>query len=74
MIENYTAAANEFIEDLAEKEAAKIWADIDELGTKSTPEKWKAKLNSIAQEYLMSSRFALMRILHNRALSSSRHL
>ena len=72
MIENYTAAANEFIEDLAEKEAAKIWADIDELGTKSTPEKWKAKLNSIAQEYLMSSRFALMRILHNRVLSNAK--
>lgn len=69
MIENYTAEANEFIEDLVESEAAEIWADIDELGTKSTQEKWKAKLNVIAQEYLMSCRFALMRILHNRMLS-----
>lgn len=68
----YTTEAFEIFDDLVKIDNAKIWADIDEFGTKSTKEKWRAKLELIAREYRMTSRFALMRILHNRACSDAK--
>lgn len=70
MVANYTMEANEYLDNLAESDASEIWADLDTLGTVTTAEQWKIKLEGIAREYLMSSRFALMRILHNRVLSA----
>jgi len=69
MFGGYTEEASEHIEALVETDIAEIWADIEEPGATPSAEQWKAKLKSIAQEYLISSRFALMRILHNRVLS-----
>lgn len=70
MLGNYTQEANDYLDNLVESEAFDIWADLDTLGTMTSSEQWKRKLESIAQEYRMSSRFALMRILHNRVLSA----
>ena len=63
MLSNYTASAEDHIFDLVEAEKSDIWADIELLGSESDSEKWAAKFKSIAKEYLMSSRFALIRIL-----------
>lgn len=68
MIGTHTTDASELIDDLVETNIAKIWADIDLLGKETDSEKWVAKFKNIAQKYLMSSRFALMRLLYNRAV------
>lgn len=72
MLENYTQEASDYLDNLVESDVSEIWADLDILGTMTPAEQWKTKLESIAREYLMSSRFALMRILHNRVLSAYR--
>lgn len=72
MIENYTQEANDYLDNLVESDAFDIWADLDALGTMTSSAQWKSKLEDIAREYRMSSRFALMRILHNRVLSAYR--
>lgn len=69
MNSNYTMDASESIADLVEQEIAQIWADMDTVGM-SSAEKWKAKLEQISREYLLSSRFALMRLLHSRVLAA----
>lgn len=69
MNSNYTMEVSERIADLVELEIAQIWTDIDTVG-KSSADKWKAKLEQISREYLLSSRFALMRLLHSRVFSA----
>ena len=68
VINTYTDYASERIEDLIESDIAAIWADLELLGEESDAGKWAAKLSAIAREYLLSSRFALMRILCGRAV------
>ena len=63
MLSHYTADAADHVFDLIEKDSAEIWADIELLGNENDAEKWAAKFKSIAKEYLMSSRFALIRLL-----------
>lgn len=70
MLGNYTQEANDYLDDLVESEAFDIWAELDTLGTMTSSEQWKRKLESIAREYRMSSRFALMRLIHHRMLSA----
>lgn len=65
-MDNYTIEVSERIEDLVEGEIAGIWADMDELGTGASVGQWKAKLESIAREYSMSSRTALLRLLNEK--------
>lgn len=67
MLGSHTQRASDYMDDLAAAEAADIWADLGELNETSTAAQWKAKMERIAREYLLTSRFALMRILHNRA-------
>lgn len=62
----YTSDASERIENLVEDDIANIWSAVDTLAGVEDSEKWKATLESIAREYLLSSRFALMRILSSR--------
>lgn len=64
----YTLEASESIADLVEQDIAQVWADMDTVGMSSS-EKWKAKLEQISQEYRLSGRFALMRLLHERMSS-----
>ena len=65
--DGYTELVSERTEDLIDAaDVAKMWADMWELGETADSEKWKAKLKAIAGEYLLSSRFALMRLLHKR--------
>lgn len=66
MTEHYTMDVGEQIEDLVMTDIARIWADIELVGEASDTGKWKAKFSAIAGEYLLSSRFALVRILRNR--------
>lgn len=73
MIDVYTTTASELVDALVETDIAKIWSDIELLGDEADSEKWGAKLKKIAKGYLISSRFALMRILCNRAVSHSRN-
>lgn len=61
----YTLDASESIADLVEQDIAQIWADMDTVGMSSS-EKWKAKLEQVSQEYRLTGRFALMRLLHER--------
>lgn len=68
MQNNHTEKAFDYFSDLLSSDAAQIWADLDLLGTESDSEKWKAKIDRIAQDYLLTPRFALMRILCNRAV------
>lgn len=70
MLGNYTQEANDYLDNLVEAEASDIWAELDTLGTITSSEQWKQKLENIAREYRMSSRFALMRIIHHRMLSA----
>lgn len=70
MQNNHTEKAFDYFSDLLSEDAAKIWADLDLLGTESDSEKWKAKINQIAQDYLLTPRFALMRILSSRAVAN----
>lgn len=70
MLGNYTQEANDYLDDLVESEAFDIWAELDTLGTMTSSEQWKRKLEIIAREYRMSSRFALMRLIHHRLLSA----
>ena len=68
MENSYTDGALDYFSDLLATDAATIWADLDLLGNESDAEKWKAKISSIARDYLLTPRFALMRILCNRAM------
>lgn len=70
MLGNYTQEANDYLDNLVEAEASDFWAELDTLGTITSSEQWKQKLENIAREYRMSSRFALMRIIHHRMLSA----
>ena len=69
MQNNHTEKASDYFSDLLLADAAKIWTDLDLLGTESDSEKWKAKINQIAKDYLLIPRFALMRILSSRAVA-----
>lgn len=66
MTGKHTTDVSEQIEDLVATDIAEIWADIELLGKETDSEKWKAKLSGIAKEYLISSRFALMRTLQSK--------
>ena len=67
MSESYTQETSNLIFDLLDREIAAIWEDIESTSTETTAELWSKKLKKIAQDYSMSSRFALMRILFCRA-------
>lgn len=66
MMSSHTTNASELIENLVESEISEIWAEMETISDGDDSEKWKAKLEAIAREYLLSSRFALMRILSSR--------
>ena len=68
MQNNHTRRALDYFVDLLAEDSAKIWAELDLLGDTIDTEKWKETINNIAQDYLLTPRFALMRILCNRAL------
>lgn len=68
MQNNHTSRAFDYFLDLLTEDSAKIWAELDLLGDTIDTDKWKATINNIAQDYLLTPRFALMRILCNRAL------
>lgn len=67
MQNNHTEKASDYFSDLLYADAAKIWADLDLLGNETDPEKWRAKIHSISENFLLTPRFALMRILCDRA-------
>lgn len=72
MIGEYTQEAFEQVFDLLEKDSAQMWADIEQLPTDTATDLWRKKLEQILFEYMLSSRFSLMRIIHNRVLVQCR--
>ncbi len=71
-INTYTLEASESIDDLVEMDAAEIWADLAPQPQDTVSDLWRRKLEKLSQEYRLSSRFALARILHNRVYSACR--
>lgn len=67
---NYTEAAKERCFSLIDTEIDSIWDDIESMPEDTDSEKWKKKLTSIAAEYALSSRFALMRIFQGQAVAA----
>ena len=67
MNENYTQAANSRCFGLVDSALEEIWADIERTPEDTEAALWKRKLRGIAAQYVLSSRFALMRILCDRA-------
>lgn len=67
----YTQEAVERCLGLIDHEIDTIWDDIDSAPDDTTSDKWKKKIQKIVKEYTFSSRFALMRILLNRANESN---
>lgn len=67
MNENYTQAANSRCFGLVDSTLEEIWADIGRTPEDTEAALWKRKLRRIAAQYVLSSRFALMRILCERA-------
>lgn len=67
MWNNHTEEAFDYFSDLLSADAAKIWVDLELLGNETDPEKWRAKIHAISEDFLLTPRFALMRILCDRA-------
>lgn len=63
----YTQDAVQRCLGLIDHDIDTIWDDIDSAPNDTTSDKWKKKILKIVKEYTFSSRFALMRILLNRA-------
>lgn len=61
MNENYTQAANSRCFGLVDSTLEEIWADIGRTPEDTEAALWKRKLQRIAAQYVLSSRFALMR-------------
>lgn len=70
MQNNHTSRAFDYFIDLLTEDSAQIWAELDLLCDTIDTEKWKATIDKIAQDYLLTPRFALMRILCVRAIAS----
>lgn len=62
MIKNYTQDAKQRCLSLIDADVEDIWNDIETVPEDTDADKWKKKLRTIADEYVLSSRFALMRI------------
>ena len=67
MIKNYTQEAKRRCFSLIDADIEDIWKDIEQMPTDTDADRWKKKLDQIANEYCFSSRFALMRIFLDRA-------
>lgn len=70
MAEEYTKEVLNNIFGLLESDTAQIEADMAQLSETASADLWKKELTKIAQDYSFSSRFALMRIIYNRARAS----
>lgn len=68
MLNHHTNRAFDYFMDLLAEDSAQIWAKLDLLGDTIDTDKWKTTINHIAQDYLLTPRFALMRILCKRAV------
>ena len=66
-MENYTQAVNSRYFDLVDEDISAIWEDIENTPESTDKEKWKQKLMRISEEYVFSSRFALIRLFGVRA-------
>lgn len=63
MLERYTQEVNRKCFALISEDSDLIWADLDSMPVQSDKEKWGNTLRNIADEYVFSARFALMRII-----------
>lgn len=63
MTNNYTLGAEQRCYELANKDDAALWEDINASPEDLPRDMWKKKMQSISNEFLLSSRFALMRLV-----------
>ncbi len=70
MTTNYTQDAKQRCFDLIDKDIEEIWKGIAQMPGDTDRDKWGKKIKAIAEEYMFSSRFALIRIFQNRASES----
>ena len=66
MNNGYTQKAKENCLELVDRSIDAIWDDINSLPEDSEPDRWRKKIQNIANEYAFSSRYALMRWLQER--------
>lgn len=67
MTDNYTRSANKRCYALIDRNTKPVWQAVQSVSRSAGREVWKSTLDHIAKEQLFTSRFALMRICHNRA-------
>lgn len=73
MHNEYTQAVTDWLCDWASQDLAYVWEDLDTAQLQGTREYWSAKFAKIAEEFILSSRFALVRILHKRMNGNREH-
>ena len=67
MIRNYTEAVRNGFFDLAEANIPEIWKELDRSADMLASGQWKAHFQEVISKYRFSSRFAIMRILFEKA-------
>lgn len=67
MADTYTLQVTDYFFDILEQDIARVWEDITSTPEDTTAELWEKKLSRIADNYSLTSRFALMRILWARS-------
>lgn len=69
----YTQAVTDWLCDWAARDLAYVWEDLDTAQLQGTREYWAAKFATIAEEFILSGRFALVRILYKRLEACREH-
>lgn len=67
MERNYTEAVREGFFDLIDNDTAEIWKDLDRSVAMIKSGKWKEHYSEVVAKYRFSSRFAIMRVLFEKA-------
>ena len=67
MERNYTEAVRDGFFDLMENDTVEIWKNLDRSAAMIKSGKWKEHYAEIVSKYRFSSRFAIMRILFEKA-------
>lgn len=67
----YTQMAGNAVLSLLDKDSFTIWERIEDEKNENDADLWKNKFSCIAEEYALSSRYALMRIMASRAAKCS---
>lgn len=67
MLDNYTRKTENFLLSIASSDTNEIWDQIESVPRGQTTSYWETKLKELARDYSTSSRYAIIRILCNKA-------